>query len=159
MTLVRAIREQDNAVVADLIRTSLKEFGLDKPGTAYFDPQLDHLSNYYQEIEKAEYFVVEDEGDIVGCGGFAPISDEVVELQKLYVTQKRRGKGYSSALLKTIFHQAKLAGFKNIYLETSSELATAVSVYEHYGFKRLSKSMIEDGSHDAMDIWMIKPLT
>lgn len=158
MMIVRAITKQDNKIVADLIRTSLKEFKLDKPGTAYFDPQLDNLSNYYKEIAQAEYYVVEDEGNIVGCGGFAPISDEVVELQKLYVSQRCRGKGYSRTLLQTIFHQAKLAGFKNIYLETSSELATAVSVYEHYGFKKLSKSMIEDSNHDAMDIWMIKAL-
>lgn len=144
--------------MADLIRTSLKGFKLDKPGTAYFAPWLDNLSNDYKEIAQAEYYVVEDEGEIVGCGGFAPISDEVVELQKLYVSQRCRGKGYSRALLQTIFHQAKLAGFKEIYLETSSELATAVAVYEHYGFKKLSKPIIEDSDHTAMDIWMVKDL-
>ena len=43
---------RDNLAVAQLIRASLEEFGLDKPGTVYFDSHLDHLADYYQHQER-----------------------------------------------------------------------------------------------------------
>ena len=92
---LRPMEVRDNLAVAQLIRASLEEFGLDKPGTVYFDSHLDHLADYYQQQERAAYFVLEDEGQLVGCGGFAPVSDKITELQKLYVTKNSRGKGYS----------------------------------------------------------------
>ena len=116
---LRPMEVRDNPAVAQLIRASLEEFGLDKPGTVYFDSHLDHLADYYQQQERAAYFILEDEGQLVGCGGFAPVSDKIAELQKLYVTKNSRGKGYSSRLIKRIFQKARLAGYEQLYLETS----------------------------------------
>ena len=39
---LRPMEVRDNPAVAQLIRASLEEFGLDKPGTVYFDSHLDH---------------------------------------------------------------------------------------------------------------------
>ena len=155
---LRPIEVRDNPAVAKLIRASLEEFGLDKPGTVYFDSHLDHLADYYQQQERAAYFVLEDEGQLVGCGGFAPVSDKIAELQKLYVTKNSRGKGYSSRLIKRIFQEARLAGYEQLYLETATELATAVAIYQHYGFTALQQPLTNAVGHPAMNIWMIKSL-
>ena len=45
---LRPMEVRDNPAVAQLIRASLEEFGLDKPGTVYFDSHLDHLADFYQ---------------------------------------------------------------------------------------------------------------
>ena len=158
MMNLRPMEVRDNPAVAQLIRASLEEFGLDKPGTVYFDSHLDHLADYYQHQERAAYFVLEDEGHLVGCGGFAPVSDKIAELQKLYVTKNSRGKGYSSRLIKRIFQEARLAGYEQLYLETSTELATAVAIYRHYGFTALQQPLSNAAGHPAMNIWMIKSL-
>ena len=158
MMNLRPMEVRDNPAVAQLIRTSLEEFGLDKPGTVYFDSHLDHLADYYQQQERAAYFVLEDEGQLVGCGGFAPVSDKIAELQKLYVTKNCRGKGYSSRLIKQIFQEARLAGYEQLYLETTTELATAVAIYQHYGFTSLQQPLSNAAGHPAMNIWMIKSL-
>ena len=155
---LRPIEVRDNPAVAQLIRASLEEFGLDKPGTVYFDSHLDHLADYYQHQERSAYFVLEDEGQLVGCGGFAPVSDKIAELQKLYVTKNSRGKGYSSRLIKRIFQEARLAGYEQLYLETSTELVTAVAIYQHYGFTALQHPLSNAAGHPAMNIWMIKSL-
>ena len=155
---LRSMEVRDNPAVAQLIRASLEEFGLDKPGTVYFDSHLDHLADYYQQQERAAYFVLEDEGQLVGCGGFAPVSDKITELQKLYVTKNSRGKGYSSRLIKRIFQEARLAGYEQLYLETATELATAVAIYQHYGFTALQQPLTNAVGHPAMNIWMIKSL-
>lgn len=158
MLVLRAIKSQDNLAVAQLIRKSLEEFKLDKPGTAYFDPQLDSLSDYYDNLERAVYFVVEESETIIGAGGFAPISEDIAELQKLYVASNQRGKGVSRLLLKTIFAEVKNEGYQKFYLETANELSSAVAVYEHFGFEHLEESLPNEAGHTAMDIWMIKNL-
>ena len=61
---LRPMEIRDNPAVAQLIRASLEEFGLDKPGTVYFDSHLDHLADYYQQQERAAYFILEDEGQL-----------------------------------------------------------------------------------------------
>ena len=155
---LRPMEVRDNPTVAQLIRASLEEFGLDKPGTVYFDSHLDHLADYYQQQERAAYFVLEDEDQLVGCGGFAPVSDKIAELQKLYVTKNSRGKGYSSRLIKRIFQEARLVGYEQLYLETATELATAVAIYQHYGFTALQQPLTNAVGHPAMNIWMIKSL-
>jgi len=158
MMNLRPMEVRDNPAVAQLIRASLEEFGLDKPGTVYFDSHLDHLAGFYQQQERAAYFILEDEGQLVGCGGFAPVSDKIAELQKLYVTKNSRGKGYSSRLIKQIFQEARLAGYEQLYLETTTKLATAVAVYQHYGFTSLKQPLSNAAGHPAMNIWMIKSL-
>ena len=45
--IIRAIEPRDGAAMAAIVRRSLEAHGLDVPGTAYFDPELDHLSAHY----------------------------------------------------------------------------------------------------------------
>ena len=40
----RSLTADDDAVLASIIRTSLEQMHLNLPGTAYSDPELDHLS-------------------------------------------------------------------------------------------------------------------
>lgn len=156
--MLRKIEEKDNLAVAQLIRRSLKEYQLDKPGTAYFDKQLDQLSYYYQKRERANYYVIEVDGQILACGGYAGINPTTAELQKLYVAREERGKGYSSQLLKHIFEAAKKDGFESLYLETTKELEAAVAIYQRYGFHLLDAPIENGDGHTAMEIWMLKPL-
>ena len=154
--ILREIQKKDNRVVAHLIRQILTEFSLDKKGTAYYDPQLDDLTAYYNEYDKAAYFVIEDGGEIIASGGFAPISSAVAELQKLYVKKECRGRGLSTLLMDKILKEAQSNGYQQIYLETTSLLPQAVSVYKKYGFKHLDAPLENENGHSAMDIWMIK---
>jgi hypothetical protein len=54
------IREEYDAPLAALIRRSLKSARLDVPGTAYYDPELDHLSGYYQRPGREYFLLLED---------------------------------------------------------------------------------------------------
>lgn len=85
----RKIENADNAQIAKIIRSNLEKLHLNLPGTAYFDPELDHLSDYYNsKPEKRTYFVALDEnGKIIGGVGIAEFDgiDDCAELQKLYL--------------------------------------------------------------------------
>ena len=45
--IIRPITADDDAAIAAIIRDNLRAAHLDIPGTAYFDPELDHLSDFY----------------------------------------------------------------------------------------------------------------
>ncbi|MCE2743253.1 MAG: hypothetical protein LW701_06775 [Fluviicola sp.] len=67
---IREIKPEDNQKIASIIRTSLKEFGVDKPGTVYTDPTTDSLFELFQN-QKSIYFIAELNGEMLGgCGLF-----------------------------------------------------------------------------------------
>jgi putative acetyltransferase len=72
-TTMRRITEQDNPAIA-VIRTVSAEYGLtaDK-GYTVADPNLDELFQLYSQPGHA-YWVIEQNGQVVGGGGVAPLS-------------------------------------------------------------------------------------
>jgi putative acetyltransferase len=159
MTLhIRPIQPQDNAQLAAIIRHNLEQVGLDIPGTAYFDPELDHLSDYYAtQTQPATYFVlVDDQDQVKGGAGVVAFSREVAELQKLYLADDVKGQGYSYQLMQAVLDFAR-QHYKKLYLETHSSLKAAVHLYEKLGFQRLP-GQIQGGAHATMDIFMEKVL-
>jgi len=153
---IRAIEPGDNVAMASIIRETLTEFGLNIPGTAYFDESTDHLYESFQ-IDKSVYFVALEEGEIVGGVGLFPtngLPEGTVELVKMYLKSKSRGKGLGKELMLKCIALAKTLGYKNIYLESMPELSTAVSAYEKLGFKLLQKPLGDTG-HYCCEIWML----
>lgn len=94
----RKIEAADDQKIAEIIRANLEKLGLSVPGTAYFDPELDHLSAYYQaDPARRAYFVALDEdGQVVGGVGIAEFAgiENCAELQKLYLDDRAKGRGY-----------------------------------------------------------------
>lgn len=157
MVKIRQISLKDNEILAHIIRTTLAEFGANKPGTVYFDESTDHLFEVFQ-AEKSNYFVVELDGEVVGGGGIYPskgLDHYTCELVKMYLLPKARGRGISSTIIDKCIHAAKSHGFQNIYLETMPELKNALAIYEKKGWTYLPKAMGCSG-HDGCPLWMIK---
>lgn len=102
--LIRKISQEDNQAMAKIIRSSLESFGLDKPGTAYFDKSLRDLYSHYASKSGAGYFVIDLEGRVLGGGGYSPYqgSPLVAELEKLYIIPSYQGRGYASLLIRLL---------------------------------------------------------
>lgn len=156
--IIREIKKEDNAKVKELIQDSLKSLGLAIPGSAYFDPQLNDLHQYYNNLKHANYWVVELDGEVVGGIGIAPFSEQekVCELQKLYIGPKAQGLGLSKKLMETALSFAS-KHYEKCYLETMHELKTACILYEKFGFTLLQEPL-PGSEHSAMDAWYLKDL-
>lgn len=156
---IREIEERDNAIMEQIIKRSLESLGLDIPGTAYFDPELGRLAQFYQGETHAEYFVVEDESEkLAGGVGVAPFDakQNICELQKLYVIPEAQGKGLAKRLMKKALDFAR-EHYTYCYLETSTELEAATGLYLALGFQSLEQPLGDSG-HNAMDTWLLKKL-
>ena len=156
----RSLTADDDAVLASIIRTSLEQMHLNLPGTAYSDPELDHLSAYYaREPKKRTYFVaLDDAGQVVGGVGvaeFAPIPN-CAEIQKLYLSNAVRGKGYGKELMRLAETWSREAGYRQLYLETHSNLQIAIKLYQKLGFTEIERP--KEVLHSTMDHFYIKRL-
>lgn len=156
---IREIEPKDNVRVKQIIQESLESVGLNIEGTAYFDPHLGELSNYYATHPHSKYWVIVDEADEIQGGiGIAEFDSEkkICELQKLYLRSEAQGKGYSKRLMDQALHFAK-EQYDYCYLETRRELEVANALYVKYGFELLTEP-IKGSEHSAMDAWYLKKL-
>ncbi|MCI9595530.1 MAG: GNAT family N-acetyltransferase [Lachnospiraceae bacterium] len=157
---VRPIMESDDSLIAEIIRANLEKFHLDIPGTVYFDPELDHLSAFYRaKPEKRGYFIaLDDKGQVIGGVGIAEFCgfDCCAELQKIYLTDTAKGKGMGKYLMQLAEDFARNIGYQRLYLETHTNLETAIRMYEKNGFRQIDKP--EAVLHNTMNRFYIKEL-
>ena len=156
---IREIKSSDDLMLAKIVRASLTEFNVAKPGTVFFDDTTDHLFEVFKK-ERSKYFVASINDVVVGGSGIYPtegLDNETCELVKMYLSPEARGKSVGKMLMYKCIEEAKLQGFKRIYIETMHELIMAIPMYEKFGFTFLDKAMGNSG-HTGCDVWMQKEL-
>ncbi|MFZ0595464.1 MAG: GNAT family N-acetyltransferase [Flavobacterium sp.] len=157
--IIRTIKKEDNQAVAQLIRSVFDEMEIPKVGTAYADPYLDLMFEEYNKPRSA-YFVVENEGKIVGCSGVAPLENgdpKICELQKMYFLPETRGLGIGAQMIGKCLEQGKIFGFEKCYIETMPFMHAAQKLYKKSGFEYLDAPLGNTG-HSSCPVWMLKVL-
>lgn len=157
--IIREIQKSDNPKIEQVIKAAFPEFGLPLEGSTYEDPETMQMYESYQGA-RDKYFVIIENDELVGGGGIKPINTSngsICELQKMYFSPKVRGRGYGKQLFHKCMETAKELGFEQCYLESASQLKTAIHIYETNGFKYLNKPLGNTG-HYACGVWMIKDL-
>lgn len=152
----RKIEAGDNLTLALLLRTVLKEFGIDQPGTVYTDPTTDNLFELFQ-AKNSLYFVATTNDKIIGGCGLYPteaLPDGCIELVKFYLYSEYRGLGIGKKLMELCLQEAKNKGYKSVYLESLPELSTAVGMYQKAGFKHIAERLGNSG-HFACNVLML----
>jgi putative acetyltransferase len=156
---IREIQKQDNAQMAAIVRDVLTDFGAPKVGTAYADPYLDTLFEVY-DIPRAIYFVVENNGKILGGAGIMQLENaeaSICELQKMYFLPELRGLGFGTKLMNLCLEKAVEYGFENCYIETMTYMDAAQKLYRKSGFEYLEQQLGDTG-HNSCEVWMLKKL-
>ncbi|HZJ34999.1 MAG TPA: GNAT family N-acetyltransferase [Gillisia sp.] len=156
---IREIQPKDNQGVAAVIRNVLVEMGVPKVGTAYEDKSLEDMYGTYDHPHM-KYFVVEENGKLIGSAGIAPLTgavESICELQKMYFLPEARGRGIGAEMMQTCLNFAISVGFEQCYLETLPYMENARKLYARSGFQSLDKSMGETG-HFNCSMWMLKDL-
>ena len=156
---IRKIEPKDNLKIASVIRNIFEELDAPKVGTAYADPHLNTLFEVYQ-AENEIYFIVEEDGIILGGCGIGNLMDaefKICELQKMYLAKEARGKGIAQELMQNCLEFAKEVGYDKCYIETLPFMKDAQKLYVKSGFTYIDGPMGSTG-HNACDVFMIKDL-
>jgi len=156
---IRPIQKKDNSQIAKVIRKVLIDLGVPKVGTAYADTALDCMFETYQK-ERAVYFVVEEDGEIIGGAGISPLDNyegNVCELQKMYYLELARGRGIGSDMMDRCLKAATQFEFEKCYLETMTYMEPAQKLYKRAGFYYIDGPLGDTG-HFSCPVQMLKDL-
>ena len=158
--IIRHILQTDNQYLAEIIRSTLAEFGANHPGTVYFDSSIDSLFELFRKLGSVYYVVENEDGKIVGGGGIFPtegLPPDTCELVKMYLIPEVRGTGLGKSIIEKCMHSAYGYGYRKVYMETMPELKLALKVYEKFGFHYLDHPIGNSG-HFGCDLHMIREL-
>ena len=155
---LRPLHPLDDASLARVIRAALVEFGADRPGFAWQDPELDAMSKTYN-VSGYVYFVAVEGENILGGAGIGPLSGEAAtcELQKMYLAPSARRQGVGWRLMGCLLEEARLMGYRRVYLETLTGMVEAQQLYRAWGFFKIGHPLGQTG-HGGCDCWFLKEL-
>ena len=102
---------------------------------AVYEPHQRHGLSVEQVFEPhVRFFVVRIGEEAVGCGAVA-LFDDYAEVKRMYTRAAARGQGIGKAVLARLEAEARVAGKPVLQLETGTEQAAAIALYEGYGFR------------------------
>ncbi|MGA2621739.1 MAG: GNAT family N-acetyltransferase [Thermoguttaceae bacterium] len=99
-------------------------------------------------------FILELDGEPVGCCALIPKDHQTLEVAKMAVTECHRGKGLGKMLLQACIEKAKWLGKKRLVLETNSVLGTAVALYRKVGFVELPRDAAPPSAYARTEMFM-----
>lgn len=156
---ITPIQPEFDESICRIIKGVGEEFGAIGEGFGPSDSEVQHMSQHYIEENTSLYLVALLDDEVVGGCGIAPFlgSDVTCELKKLFLLPKSRGQGLGKHLSRACLEFAKNRGFQQCYLDTLSNMSSAVRLYEALGFEHLTEPMAGT-EHNGCDVWMLKSL-
>ncbi len=94
--------------------------------------------NKYNQIEALDTVVIGTiDKQAVGCACFKIMSEEMVEVKRMFVKNEFRGSGIAKLILQEIEKWATEKGFKKAVLETGIKQIEAIRFYTKSGYHRI----------------------
>jgi ribosomal protein S18 acetylase RimI-like enzyme len=130
---------------------------------------LEWLNKYFKVEPKDEKILSDPQGEIIDKGGmifYAKYANEIVgtvsllkidqttfELSKMAVSDGNQGLGIGKKLMVHCLAEAKQKGIKKLILYSNKSLASAIHLYESFGFVEIP---LEEGIYERANIKMEK---
>jgi ribosomal protein S18 acetylase RimI-like enzyme len=123
-----------------LVSETLREFGFEPDPE--IDPDLADPAGAYESL-----WVAVADGEVVGSVALRELTPAERQLKRMYLRPDQRGRGLGRRLLETALERARADGVSVIRLDTSERMEAARSLYEAYGFRRVSGSAQRQGQN------------
>ena len=109
---------------------------------ADLDPLYPAESRHGYSVEKllrqgVAFFVIRDNGELIGCGGVQFFDSEYAEIKRMYVRTGFRGLGYAKLMLDHLEEYSRSNGLTLLRLETGIHQHDAIGLYERAGFESI----------------------
>lgn len=129
-----SFEERHTDGVIALIGGVFAEYGLTfEPGG--YDADLTRIPGTYCRAGGA-FWVLEDEGRVVGTIGVTALSPSEVEIKRVYLDASLRGQGWGRALVEHVMAWAAERGHTHVRLWSDVKFERSHVMYERLGFLR-----------------------
>jgi amino-acid N-acetyltransferase len=118
----------------------------------------------YEDVQ--EFFVAEENGEVVGCGALHVLWEDLGEVRTVAVLENQRGKKIGHQILEAIIKRAKDLGLKRLFC-----LTFETKFFASHGFKEITGTPVEpavyqelllsydEGIAEFLDLESVKPNT
>lgn len=128
--LIDPFQPQDQDEAKDLVLAGMVEHW------GFLDPTLNpDLNDIAVSYKEGLFLVAKQEGKIVGTGALLPRSEMSAEIMRMSVASTLRRSGLGSAMLQRLCEYAKLKGYRQLVLETTSNWQEVIEFYLKFGFQ------------------------
>lgn len=105
------------------------------------------------ESDSSHYLVVKDNSKIIGFAGIK-VTVPDCDIMNIVVKKDFRNQGIGSLLLKELINLSKSLNVKNLFLEVNERNTPAISLYNKFGFKKISirKNYYKDNNAIVMKL-------
>lgn len=134
MPRLMAFEERHTDGVIALIGGVFAEYGLTFDPAGY-DADLTRILGTYCRAGGA-FWVLEDEGRVVGTIGVTAVSPSEIEIKRVYLDAARRGQGLGRALVEHATTWATERGYTHVRLWSDVKFERSHAMYERLGFAR-----------------------
>ena len=120
------------------IRLEALRVAPDAFGSVHEDVAKFPTSRFEEQLRNGCYFLALDDGEVIGTTSYAQFSlnrRRHAGLYGMFVTPPRQGQGVASELVNAVRQQARLGGYRELYLSVNPSMARAVAFYEREGFR------------------------
>jgi GNAT superfamily N-acetyltransferase len=101
-----------------------------------FEEELETLPGKYAP-PKGRLLLALSAGQPAGCVALRKIDAQTCEMKRMFVYPRFQGRGVGRALAEAILHEAKMAGYSTMRLDTSVQQIEALQLYQSLGFKTI----------------------
>ncbi len=110
---------------------------LDEELQERYGAQMEFFGQYNHSSDVTTALVVWIDGERAGCGCFKPYSDNTVEMKRIFVPKRFRGRGVARAVMAELEAWARELGYAVAILETGILQPEAIRLYEAAGYERI----------------------
>jgi putative acetyltransferase len=110
---------------------------LDEELQERYGAQMEFFGQYNHSSDVTTALVVWIDGERAGCGCFKPYSDNTVEMKRIFVPKRYRGRGVARAVMAELEAWARELGYAVAILETGILQPEAIRLYEAAGYERI----------------------
>ncbi|MFN3870209.1 MAG: N-acetyltransferase [Aquificaceae bacterium] len=93
------------------------------------------LNSLYEDIR--DFWVCEEDGEILGCAALHIVWEDLAEIKSLAVKKEQRGKGIGGMLVEACLREAKELGVKRVFV-----LTYAQDFFSKFNFEEVEKSKL-----------------
>ena len=103
---------------------------------AAYDAEIEALPGAYAPPDGA-LLVCWESGLALGAVALKRRDEESCEMKRMFVPPMARGRGVGRALAEAVIAQARAAGYRRMYLDTSVRQTEAIALYRDLGFEEV----------------------